>query len=527
MNIDERGYFKDSDFAQSINWQKLAREYQQRYQTHRVKEKGSNYQYRRSPVPILPDSLQLRAYQRQAVVSWLQNKGRGTLKMATGSGKTIIALAIATELYQQIGLQVLLIVCPYRHLVTQWQRECRQFNLEPILAMNRVRDWQGQLSTQLYNVANGDRGCKASPNQGLSPMYSAYSKGNRSFVTVITTNSTLITPGFQSQLKFFPAKTLIVGDEAHNLGASGLEAALPRNIGLRLALSATPERHFDQEGTEALLDYFGAVIPPEFTLADAITQGALVPYLYYPLLVQLTPDEAVAYAKLTHRIGWALSKNPNWVENQTLTTLLTKRARLIGCAANKLTTLKELMATRLHTRHTLFYCGDGEVENYGSGNRNQRQIEAVTQILGKELGYRVNTYTTDTPLAVRERLRSQFERGELQGLVAIRCLDEGIDIPAIKTAIILASSSNPRQFIQRRGRILRPFPGKEQATLFDTIVLPPNLERETWEVEKNLLRQELTRLITFAQLANNADEAINQLLKLSDHYDISPSSYQL
>lgn len=149
MNIDKWGAFKDSDLTQSIDWQRLAREYQQRYQTHRVKEKGSNYQYGRSPVPILPDSLQLRAYQRQAVVSWLQNKGRGTLKMATGSGKTIIALAIATELYQQIGLQVLLIVCPYRHLVTQWQRECLKFNLKPILAMNRVTDWQGELSTQL------------------------------------------------------------------------------------------------------------------------------------------------------------------------------------------------------------------------------------------------------------------------------------------------------------------------------------------------------------------------------------------
>ncbi len=503
MNIDKRGYFPDSDFVQSIDWQRLAREYQQRYQTHRVKERGGSYQYRRSPVPILPNSLQLRAYQQQAVVSWLQNKGRGTLKMATGSGKTIIALAIATELYQQIGLRVLLIVCPYRHLVTQWQRECLKFNLEPIMAMNRVADWQGELSTQLYNVINGDR----------------------PFVTVITTNSTLITPGFQSQLKFFPAKTLIVGDEAHNLGSSSLESALPRNIGLRLALSATPERHFDAEGTEALLDYFGAVIPPEFTLADAIQQGALVPYLYYPLLVELTPAEAVAYAKLTHRIGWALSKNLSWTGNHTLTALLTKRARLIGSATHKLTTLKELMATRLHTSHTLFYCGDGEVENYGSGVL--RQIEAVTHILGKELGYRVNTYTTDTPLAVRERLRRQFEQGELQGLVAIRCLDEGIDIPAIKTAVILASSSNPRQFIQRRGRILRPFPGKEQATLFDTIVLPPNLERETWEVEKNLLRQELTRLITFAQLANNADEAISRLLQLSDRYDISPSSYQL
>ena len=496
MNTDERGYLGDRRWSEEIDWDRLAALYQQRHQTDRVKESGGKYQYQRSPVPMLPDSLQLRTYQQEAVVNWLQNKGRGTLKMATGSGKTIIALAIATELYQQIGLQVLLIVCPYRHLVTQWHRECVKFNLEPIIAMTRVANWQGELATQLYSVINGDR----------------------SFLTVITTNSTLMTEGFQSQLRFFPAKTLIVGDEAHNLGSVRLESSLPRNIGLRLALSATPERYFDDIGTDALLNYFGAILQPEFTVADAIEQGALVNYVYYPVFVKLTPSEAVAYAKLTKRIGWALSKNPSLAANDTLTALLTKRSRLIGCAANKLTTLKELMSTRLHTSHTLFYCGDGYVENYSSGY--QRQIEAVTQILGKELGYRVNTYTTDTPLEIRERLRHQFEQGELQGLVAIRCLDEGIDIPAIKTAIILASTGNPRQFIQRRGRILRPFPGKKQATLFDTIVIPPNLNREIWEVERNLLRKEISRFITFAELADNAEEAITQLLQLRDRYQL-------
>ena len=104
--------------------------------------------------------------------------------------------------------------------------------------------------------------------------------------------------------------------------------------------------------------------------------------------------------------------------------------------------------------------------------------------------------------------------------MAIRCLDEGIDIPAIKTAIILASSSNPRQFIQRRGRILRPHPGKSQATLFDTIVIPPSLERDTWEVERNLLRKELLRFLTFAELADNADEATKQLLRLQERYEL-------
>ena len=475
-----------------IDWHHLATLYRYKHLDRKLKESSKNYRYSQQEIPSFPDGLSLRTYQHQAVANWLGNKGRGTLKMATGSGKTIIALAIAVELYQQIGLQVLLIVCPYRHLVTQWSRECQKFNLKPITAMTRTDNWQGELSNQLYNLST-------------SP---------QSFLTIITTNSTLMGEGFQSQLKYFPAKTLIVGDEAHNLGSSRLEASLPRNIGLRLALSATPERQYDELGTEALLDYFGSIIQPEFTLADAIKQGALAHYLYYPVFVELTASEADDYAKLTRRIGWSLNKNPSFQDNDNLTSLLTKRSRLIATAANKLTCLKELMISRLNTTHTLFYCGDGYLDD------DTRQIDAVTHLLGKELGYRVNTYTTDTSLEERERLRRQFESGELQGLVAIRCLDEGIDIPIIKTAVILASSSNPRQFIQRRGRILRPHPSKQQATLFDTIVIPPNLERETWEVERNLLRKELQRFLTFAELADNADEATQQLLSLQNIYEL-------
>ena len=478
-----------------IDWQKLATLYCYKYKDSRLKEPNSAYQYSRYKnlgIPTLPNNLILRKYQHQAVANWLANQGRGTLKMATGSGKTIIALAIVAELYQQIGLQVLIVVCPYQHLVNQWSRECRKFNLEPIVAMNRADNWQGQLSSQLYRLNTNPQ----------------------SFLTLITTNSTLISKGFQSQLKYFPAKTLIIGDEAHNLGSSRLDASLPRNIGLRLALSATPERQYDEIGTEALLNYFGAIIQPEFTLADAIKQGALVRYLYYPIFVELTNSEASLYAKLTKRIGWILSKNKSLQDNDTLISLLTKRSRLVATANNKLNSLRELMVSRLDTSHTLFYCGDGSIDN------DVRQIDAVTQLLGKELGYRVNTYTTDTSLKVRENLRRQFESGELQGLVAIRCLDEGVDIPAIKTAIILASSSNPRQFIQRRGRILRPHPNKKQAILFDMIVLPPNLDRETWEVEKNLLRKELIRFMTFAELADNATEAISKLLHLQERYKL-------
>ncbi|MFY7804281.1 MAG: DNA phosphorothioation system restriction enzyme [Limnoraphis robusta] len=447
-------------------------------------------------VPILPASIQLRSYQKQAVQSWFSNRGRGTLKMATGSGKTITALAIATELYQKINLQVLFVICPYCHLVTQWAREAEKFGLKPLLAFESVHNWQRQLSAQLYNIRSG-----------LQP-----------FLTIITTNATLISESLQSQLRYFPEKTLIIGDEVHNLGSPRLEESLPRKIGLRLGLSATPERHFDEEGTDSILEYFGSVLQPELTLADAIRQGALVHYLYYPILVELTEAESRAYSRLTTRIGWALMDEENLEKNETITALLIQRARLIGSASNKINALHQLMKNRLQTTHTLFYCGDGSMDS--SEYSSTRQFEATVELLGVKLGYRINTYTAETPLIEREKLRHQFETGQLQGLVAIRCLDEGVDIPAIQNAVILASSSNPRQFVQRRGRILRPHPHKERATLFDMIVLPPDLGRDTLEVERNLLRKELKRFLEFADLADNAGEARLQLLELQKRYGL-------
>ncbi|MBE9036779.1 DNA phosphorothioation system restriction enzyme [aff. Roholtiella sp. LEGE 12411] len=470
-----------------------------------VRESKGRYQTQQllPGCPKISPSLQLREYQRQAINSWFANNGRGTLKMATGSGKTITALAIACELYQQINLQVLLVVCPYRHLVTQWARECEKFNLQPILAFENLRAWQSQLSTQIYNLRSGSQG----------------------FVTVITTNSTLIGEGFQSQLKYFPAKTLIIGDEAHNLGAPRLEESLPRRVGLRLALSATPERYFDDFGTQSLFDYFGSVLQPEFTLRDAIAQGALVHYQYYPILVELTEAESIAYLKLTKRIGRSLlyrerenGESRDFENHEDLKPLLMQRARLIGAAENKLNALRDLMTIRRETTHTLFYCSDGSQD--AGQHSSLRQLKAVAKILGVELGYKVSTYTAQTSLQEREILQHQFENGELQGLVAIRCLDEGVDIPAIQTAVILSSSGNPRQFIQRRGRVLRPHPTKERATIFDMIVLPPDLDRETIEVERNLLKKELRRFVEFADLADNAGEARMKLLNLQKRYGL-------
>ncbi|BAQ66630.1 DNA phosphorothioation system restriction enzyme [Geminocystis sp. NIES-3709] len=477
----------------SVDWHKLANNFRDKY-NHKLAEKKYIYHYKKdvTGIPKFPDNLILRDYQQQAIENWLKNRGRGILKMATGSGKTITALAINEELYRQINLQVLLVICPFRHLVLQWTEEAEKFNLLPILAFESAYSWHGELSRQLYNIH----------------------QNKQKFLTIITTYSTFISDRFQGQLPFFPEKTLIVGDEAHNLGSPRLLSSLPDNIGLRLALSATPERHFDEDGTDFLVNYFGKVLQPEFTLKNAIEKQALVKYNYHPILVELTDKEALHYAKLTKKIGWALSENNNLEDNHNLKALLLRRSRLIATASNKLIALKALMKNRLDMKATLFYCGDGHI------NQNERQLEAVTRILGKELNYRVNIYTAETPLEEREKIKKQLISGELQGLVAIRCLDEGIDIPMIENAVILASSTNPRQFIQRRGRILRPYNGKKEATLFDMIVIPPMLEREVWEIERNLLKKELKRFIEFASLANNAENAIEIFTTLQENFGL-------
>jgi DNA phosphorothioation system restriction enzyme len=453
-------------------------------------------EYRPTPpgCPQLPIDLKLRNYQELAIDNWLKARGRGTLKMATGSGKTITALAIASRLYQQIGLQVVLIICPFKHLVNQWNRVCKSFNMQPILAYENVRDWQGIFASNLASI----------------------NRGESNFLTVIATLDTFINPSFQSQIKYLPERTLLIGDEAHNFGSKQRGANLPKSIGLRLALSATPERHFDDLGTQAIFDYFGEILQPEFTLQEAIASGALVPYLYYPIFVELTPLETDRYLHLTRAIVRKLTYESgdrfDPIASPDLTRLFVQRSRIISAAENKIPALRELMRHRLHTSHTLFYCGDG-------GSDSIRQLAAVTHLLGNELGYRINTYTADTSLPQREILRSQFESGELQGLVAIRCLDEGIDIPAIRHGVILASSTNPRQFIQRRGRILRPDLGKKIATLFDTIVLPP-CQGQVNSIERSLLKRELNRYIEFANLAQNSSFARKLLLDLGARYNL-------
>jgi len=454
-------------------------------------EKESQYNIK----PSIPNDVELRDYQNEAINNWFKNNGRGTLKMATGSGKTIVGLAIASRLYEKLGLEALLIVCPYRHLVTQWQREARKFGIEPLLAFESRKKWVDWLTANLSAKA--------------------YKKG---FLTVITTNATFTKETFQTKLKYFPKKTLLIADEVHNLGAKHLREALPDNIKLRLGLSATPERWFDDAGSEAIFNYFGPVLEPQFTLKDALEKKALVPYRYYPILVYLTDAEIEQYLAITAKIGQLLAGKKVDEDDPAMTSLLTQRSRLVAVASNKLDALRELMSKKSDDSHMLFYCGDGSVEEESS-KEVSRHVDVVCKLLGSELGFRVDTYTAETPLEERESLRERLDSGELQGLVAIRCLDEGVDIPSIKSAVILASSSNPRQFIQRRGRILRPAHGKESAEIFDMIVVPP-VEGVVSDTQRNLMRKELKRFAEFADLALNSGDARAKIIEIQKQFDL-------
>lgn len=448
--------------------------------------------------PDFPSWLELRDYQELAIKNWFNNNGRGSLKMATGSGKTITALSIITNLYQKAGLKAAIVLCPYKHLVDQWAKEARNFNFNPLIVHTSRNIWSEELNSKLL-------GLQTDKNQIL---------------LVLTTNRSFADEFFQKKIPHFPKNTVLVADEAHNLGAKDLRTKLPESIRWRLALSATPERWFDEEGTSAIFDYFGKVLEPEFTLEDALKCRALAPYKYYPVLVDLSDDEQDEYLSLSDKITRMFSMGGLDKDNTALTALLLKRARLMSSAENKLPLLKDIMTKRSESKHWLFYCGDGRVEDPSSQDE-MRQIESVCRILGRELRMKVASFTAETPRDERQIISTKLDHGELQGLVAIRCLDEGVDIPSTDKAVILASSTNPRQFIQRRGRVLRKptKDSKKVAEIYDMITIPP-LDAAVTESERSMLRKELVRFAEFAKLAQNAGEARRVILNLQKKYDL-------
>jgi superfamily II DNA or RNA helicase len=293
---------------------------------------------------------------------------------------------------------------------------------------------------------------------------------------------------------------------------------LPENLEFRLGLSATPERHRDPEGTAPIRAYFGEPVI-RYTLRQALNDGVLCPYRHVPVLVRLQDDELDTYLQLTRRIGQLMGTSEAGESSAYLEMLLLQRARLLASAKGKIPALVEGLSSLRETTHNLIYCGDGSVDGEVDVSI-MRQVDAVVRALGRDVGMTVAKYVADTALTRRHVLRKRFAEGSIQGLIAIRCLDEGVDIPETRRAFILASSTNPRQFIQRRGRILRRAPGKTMADIYDFIVEPSTEELDSsspiFPTVRNLFRRELSRIWEFAGLAVNGPEALQTLLPLRD-----------
>jgi superfamily II DNA or RNA helicase len=248
--------------------------------------------------------------------------------------------------------------------------------------------------------------------------------------------------------------------------------------------------------------------------------GALTPYRYHPVVVELDDEELERYLELSERIGLRMAITDDDPEgDEQLMALLIRRARLLASARGKLPHLVALLEPEAASTHNLVYCGDGRVSS--DDGDDERQVEAVVRALGQGLGMAVNRYTADVDVDRRDCLRARFADGELNALVAIRCLDEGVDIPETRRAYILASSTNPRQFVQRRGRVLRRAEGKRVADIYDFIVVPPaDNDDRVHRAERRLLARELERVMEFAGLAINGPEALAALRDLRMRYDL-------
>ncbi len=455
-------------------------------------------------VPNIPrlyrgNDFAIRPHQKRALDAWKANGFQGVLALATGAGKTVTAIYGATKIYESHKRLFLLVAVPYINLADQWIDELREFGISATRCYGGSQTWQSQFSADVQE----------------------FEAGVKSFSAAVVVNATLSTGNFQDILKRISGRALLwIGDECHHHSASKLNSSLPQQAHLRLGLSATPEHYLNTEANQRLRDFYGPVVA-EYSLEDALNDGILTPYRYHIIPVELTENETERYGEISQKISTLMAsgggineENPG---SDALNQLLFQRARLLGAAQNKLIELNRLLGERETEPLTLVYCGDGSIED--QDDEPIRQIDAVTQLLHAN-DWRCARFTSRESRDQRLRILDQFRINAVDALVAIRCLDEGIDIPACRIAFILASSRNPKQFIQRRGRILRRAPGKEEAIIYDFVVLIPPILASGSNFERQLLRNELKRVREFAGLAVNHTEAILTLLPYLDAYDL-------
>lgn len=434
----------------------------------------------------------LKPYQEKAICSWKNNKYRGIFEMATGTGKTITATAAAVELFHEKGELFLVIVVPFTHLLEQWKINCEKFGINTVDCYGENTKWHYELKNLIMQ----------------------FKLGCEKFPCVIVVQNTACSDDFLNLISKVPShKFMMIADETHYLGSRHLQKALFSAAQFRLGLSATPDRWMDDEGSEILYNYYEKTVY-SISLDQAISGGFLTRYCYHPILVSLTEAETQEYEILSGEIGrlYAQLKHKKGASDleEKIERLKLKRARIVSQAENKTKEYVRLLsALREKTpdgrvRDLLVFCAPG----------THREILKLTA----EHGIKSHEFVHEVDTKSRQQVLNAFADGDIEAIISIKCMDEGVDVPSTKTAIFLASTTNPKEFIQRRGRVLRKCNGKEFAEIYDFIVIPPdNTDKNT---ACSILRRELPRFAEFAGSAEDKYKAREMIWDVLQAYDV-------
>jgi superfamily II DNA or RNA helicase len=458
-----------------------------------------------------------REYQIKAYNSWVANDFKGMFAMATGTGKTITSLNCLLNEFKKTGVYRAIITVPTTALVEQWKKECAKFNFKNIIPVSSKENWDKNLA--FFNTA---------------------SKLIDTSYIVIVTYASLPRPKFQSYFTQLPNDTILIADETHNLGSQGLLKLLP-NIHLekRIGLSATPHRKFDESGNHAIQEFFNDEPPyiVSYSMEEALKIGWLCNYTYYPHIVNLTDQEMEKYKELSLqllRMGLFDKETGSFRSTPEIEKKLLERKRIIHKAVNKLEAFKAILKSefdiRKNLKYTLVYVPEGveasyENEDFSSETEDEiGLIELYTKAVRDTNDFiMVSRFTSKSDN--REEILKNYEQGKTHVLTSMKCLDEGVDVPRSELAIFCASTGNPRQFIQRRGRVLRLHKDKVHATIHDLVVVPEVVDESTYEMEKGLVKKELERVVDFANLAMNKTDTYEELKQVLNYYNLNLNDF--
>lgn len=429
--------------------------------------------------------VKLRDYQEQAIDAWIQNNYHGFFVMATGTGKTWTALFAAKSLLEEHAAMIT-ICAPYKHLVKQWSEDVRCLfpNAKIIMISSENPNWEIELNNEIIRTK--------------------YNPDNQ--VIAISTISSFMGERFKRTIEQSKDQKLLIVDEAHRFKSR--DEKLKKQFSYMLGLSATPHNGKSVESGNELMDYFGGKVF-DLPIEKAIGKY-LVNYYYHPIIVSAKEEEEESFKALTSKIA-SCFKNGVLINPDGLTKYLRDRLRLISMAEEKIERIDDIIEKIKEKEHCVVYCGDGRL--FVDNEQEMRHIEFVRNALD-EHGFKASQFTATENMDTRMRLVKAFNKGEISTLVAIRCLDEGINIPSIKSALILSSNDNYREFVQRRGRILRMHKEKINAVIYDVLVLPSTST-------SGMALIELRRFYEYARLALNKDELMEILTDQLDHYGLA------